>query len=223
MNAEIPLPHMEYILKPFLLFFLSSVICSTGSCCLWQIPEENATTEKMSWQNNTKQDTETLSKYTVKGRGWDVLYCSQVSIQSQNRRIPQVGRHSQGSSPTPALHKTTKIKLYVWDHCPKALWTLAAWDHAYCPGQPVSCPPRSGAAPVPNPQLPLPWHSSMPFPWALSLSQRAELSADPPFPGRSCSRHEASPQPALLWAEQTQRPELLPCTPCPQSDSLPSP
>lgn len=152
MNAEIPLPHMEYILKPFLLFFLSSVICSTGSCCLWQIPEENATTEKMSWQNNTKQDTETLSKYTVKGRGWDVLYCSQVSIQSQNRRIPQVGRHSQGSSPTPALHKTTKIKLYVWDHCPKALWTLAAWDHAYCPGQPVSCPPRSGAESFPGPK-----------------------------------------------------------------------
>ena len=25
-----------------------------------------------------------------------------------------------------------------------------------CPGQPVPCPPPSGADPVPNPQLPLP-------------------------------------------------------------------
>ena len=34
----------------------------------------------------------------------------------------------------------------------------------------------------------------MPFPRALSLSHRAELSAAPPLPVRSCSRHEASPQ-----------------------------
>jgi len=34
----------------------------------------------------------------------------------------------------------------------------------------------------------------MPFPPALSLSHRAELSAAPPLPVRSCSRHEASPQ-----------------------------
>ena len=34
----------------------------------------------------------------------------------------------------------------------------------------------------------------MPFPRALSLSHRAELSAAPPLPVRSCSRHEAFPQ-----------------------------
>ena len=34
----------------------------------------------------------------------------------------------------------------------------------------------------------------MPFPRALSLSHRAELSAAPPLPVRSCSRHQASPQ-----------------------------
>ena len=34
----------------------------------------------------------------------------------------------------------------------------------------------------------------MPFPRALSLSHRAELSAAPPLPARSCSCHEASPQ-----------------------------
>ena len=40
----------------------------------------------------------------------------------------------------------------------------------------------------------LPSHSSMPFPQALWLSQRAELRAAPLLPVRSCSRHEASPQ-----------------------------
>jgi len=65
---------------------------------------------------------------------------------------------------------------------------------AHSPGQPAPCPPPCGAAPVPNPQLPLPWHSSVPFPRALSLSHRAELSAAPPLPVRSCSRHQASPQ-----------------------------
>jgi len=52
--------------------------------------------------------------------------------------------------------------------------------------------PLSGADPVPNTQLHLPWHSSMPFPQA--LSQRAELSTATLLPGRSCSHHEASPQ-----------------------------
>ena len=69
-------------------------------------------------------------------------------------------------------------------------------------------PPPSGAAPVPNPQLPLPSHSSMPFPWALSLSHRAELSTAPLLPVRSWSCHQASPQ--LLGAL------AAPHAPCPQ-------
>ena len=77
---------------------------------------------------------------------------------------------------------------------------------AHSPGQPVPCPPPSGADPVPNPQLPLPWHSSMPFPRALSLSHRAELSAAPPLPVRSCSHHEASPQ--LLCSALSQPRDL---------------
>jgi len=52
----------------------------------------------------------------------------------------------------------------------------------------------SDAAPFPNPQLPLPWHSSMLFPRALLLSQKSELSAAPPLPVRSCSHLEAYPQ-----------------------------
>ena len=69
---------------------------------------------------------------------------------------------------------------------------------AHCPGQPAPCPSPSGEEPPPDPQLPLPWHSSTPFPRALSLSQRAELSAAPPLPERSCSHHEASPQLSAL-------------------------
>jgi len=81
---------------------------------------------------------------------------------------------------------------------------------AHCPGQPVSCPPLSGADPVPNPQLPLPWHSSTPFPRAPSLSHRAELSAAPPLPVRSCSRHEASPQ--LLCSGLSKPRDLSRCS-----------
>jgi len=75
---------------------------------------------------------------------------------------------------------------------------------AHSPGHSVPCPPPSGADPVPHPQLPLPWHSSMPFPQAVSLSYRAELSAAPPLPVRSHSHHEASTQSALLCDEQTR-------------------
>ena len=49
---------------------------------------------------------------------------------------------------------------------------------------------------------------SMPFPRALSLSQRAELSAAPRFPVRSCSRHEASPQ--LLCSALSKPRDLSP-------------
>ena len=57
-----------------------------------------------------------------------------------------------------------------------------------------SVPEHSGADPAPDTQLSLPWHSPMLFPWALSLSHRAELSAAPLLPVRSCSRHQASLQ-----------------------------
>jgi len=90
----------------------------------------------------------------------------------------------------PELEETRK------DH-PKSNWcslNSGTGGCAHSPGQPAPCPPPCGAAPVPNPQLPLPWHSSVPFPRALSLSHRAELSAAPPLPVRSCSRHQASPQ-----------------------------
>ena len=53
--------------------------------------------------------------------------------------------------------------------------------HARCPlVQTLSLPPICSAPP------PTQLHAIMPFPWALSLSQRAELSAAPPLPVRSC-------------------------------------
>ena len=55
--------------------------------------------------------------------------------------------------------------------------------------------------PFPSPPAAPPLTQLHPFPRALSLSQRAELSVAPLLPVRSCSRHQASPQPALLWAE----------------------
>ena len=99
-------------------------------------------------------------------------------------------------------YKTKKAEENATQHTTAiASWAPAAWGRAHCPGQAVPCPPPSGADPFPHPQLPLPRRSSMPFPRALSLSHRAELNAAPPVLMRSCSRHEASPQPALLWAK----------------------
>ena len=60
----------------------------------------------------------------------------------------------------------------------------------------------------------------MPFTQALSLPQRAELSAAPLLPVRSCGLHEASPQ--LLCSGLSKPGDLsAPHTPCP-SDSSPS-
>ena len=80
----------------------------------------------------------------------------------------------------PGLHTDhPKSKRYVqeWyqEQYPNSPWTPAAGGCAHCPGQPVPCPPHSVEEPYPNPQLPLPWQSSMPFPWALLLSQSAAL------------------------------------------------
>lgn len=62
-----------------------------------------------------------------------------------------------------------------------------------------------------TPSLTLPCPSSMPFPRVLSLSPESRAQR---LPLRSAceaaaGRHEASPQPALLWAEQTKGPQLL--------------
>jgi len=117
-------------------------------------------------------------------------------MKSQNHRVSWFGKDPKGSwsSAPGSTQDHAKFKPYFWEWCPNTPGALAAWGHAHCPGHPVLCPPPFGADPFPHPQLPLSWHSSMLFSRALSLSQRAELSAAPPLPVRSCSCHEASPQ-----------------------------
>jgi len=101
---------------------------------------------------------------------------SEQAQLSQNHWTSWVGRDPRGSSsPTLAPHRTTQtLSLRALSKC-----FLNSGSSGLCP---LSC----GAEP--------PQHSSMPFPQALSLSHRAELSAVPPLPVRSCSRHEGSPQ-----------------------------
>ena len=81
---------------------------------------------------------------------------------SRITEYPEFGKDPQGSSsPTPALHSSTKPS--------PVSQSSSTQGRAHCPGQPIPCPPPSGAQPFPHPQLPSP-HSSMPFPQALSLS-----------------------------------------------------
>jgi len=114
------------------------------------------------------------------------LFCEMKYPVSWNYRIiayPELEEiHNEHEVQLLYPHSHSKAWTHVWEWYPNTPWTLLAWGHAHCPGQPVPCPPPSGAHPVPNPQLPLPWHSSMRFPPALLLSQRAELSAAPPLP-----------------------------------------
>ena len=95
--------------------------------------------------------------------------------------------------------------LYTQPHKTQTLLCLRALSKCFLnSNSSVPCPLPSGAGSVPNPQLPLPRHSSMPFPRALSLSQRAELSSV-----RSCSRHQASPQ---LLCSGLNKPGDLSCS-----------
>ena len=79
---------------------------------------------------------------------------------------------------------------------------------------------HSGAEPVPNPQLPLPWHSSMPFPRALSLSSGADLSVAPLLLwGAAAAMRPPLSSSALLWANPGA--SAAPHTSWPPSRSLP--
>lgn len=130
------------------------------------------------------------------------------SIQSQNQKISQVGRDPRGSwCPAPDSTQHHPIQTLCLECAVPVLLNSSTWDCDSRPGQPVSCPPPSGEEPSPNPQLHLPWHSSMPFLRALSLTLRALLSAVPLLPVWSCSHHAAFHQPPLLLAERTKGPQ----------------
>jgi len=74
--------------------------------------------------------------------------------------------------------------------------------------------------PVPVPSYPLS-EETLPEPAPPLTQLRAAPGEQSPalLPVRSCSRHDASPQPPLLWAQQTQVPQprltFLPLKPFP--------
>ena len=81
-----------------------------------------------------------------------------------------------------------ETKSCVWEQCPNAPWTPCpvSWN-LFCAHHPLA--QNLSLTPPGSP----PQHSSMPFPQALSLSHRAELSTAHPLPVSSCSC-EGSPQ-----------------------------
>lgn len=112
--------------------------------------------------------------------GSDFVVCSQILNvflrYSQNDRISQVGRDSQGSL-SPTLGSTKhhpKSKHCVWECCPKTHWTLSAWGYAHCPGESVSYPPPSGKEPFPNTRLTL--HAILLDPVTVSRKQSSNLN-----------------------------------------------
>lgn len=98
---------------------------------------------------------------------------------------------------------------YGKEWCPNAPWAPAAQSRAHCPGS-CSMPTALWGIAFSSPPL------DLPLTIAVSREQSSELSAAPALPMRCCGPpREVSPQPPLLWAEQTKGPQLLPSTPCP--------
>ena len=104
---------------------------------------------------------------------------SVVRLESQNILS---WKGTPGITESNSRFYTAPPKPSIWERCP----------NAHCHGQPAPCAPPSGEEPFPDPQLLLPWHSSMPRPLLLSPESRGQHCL--PLPVRSCSRHEASPQ-----------------------------
>ena len=82
-----------------------------------------------------------------------------LSWKRHASRAQPLSPQSIYSNPNPTAQSSVPGLPELWQLWGAALWALS-----------------SGAEPVPHPHQPLPWHSTMPFPRALSLSQRAELS-----------------------------------------------
>lgn len=97
---------------------------------------------------------------------------------------------------------------------PNAPLTLAAWYCDHYPDLPVPCPLPFGAKPFPDLHL-TQLHA---IPWALSLSQKAELSGALRSLCGAVGCHEASTQPALRWTHPGT--SAAPHTSCPL-DPLP--
>ena len=141
----------------------------------------------------------------VSGSCWHFSSCLIPSVTGLNSIVVKISclrireySELEGTHKDYGVHLLPPCKTTQWPYfqvLSKHCWTLTVRGHAYSPREPV---PEPNHPLVKNlsltPNLTLPWGSPMPFPRALSLSQRAELSADPPLPVRSCSRQEASSQ-----------------------------
>ena len=112
--------------------------------------------------------------------------------------MPWVGRAPHGSwSPTPgSTQDHLKPKLNVWEYWPNAPWTQAALGCAHYPEEPVPCPPPSGKEPFSN------IHS-------LGSHCFHQSRAQPSIPCEELQLPWGLPSAPMLWAEQTQGPQLL--------------
>ena len=79
------------------------------------------------------------------------FFSTSSTAVSQNHRVGRDPQRSPSSNPG-STKDHPKFKSYFWEHYLTAPWTAAAQGCAHCPGQPVLCPPPSGAEPFPNPQ-----------------------------------------------------------------------
>lgn len=102
----------------------------------------------------------------------------------------------------PAVHSFTFLRCFGF--CVKT-----PVSHAHCHGA-VPCPPSCGAESLPDPHLPLPWHSPMPFPGVLlqSPDRRAQCCPFSPIV-KSCRSWWGLASAPLLWNKQTIGPQPL--------------
>lgn len=104
---------------------------------------------------------------------------------------------------SPWLHKgPPKNQIRDWEHC-QDTWTPAAWSCDHCPWEPVPVPnhPLSEEH-FPNLKLspPLTQPHAVPSVPVAVTERRAQRCPSTPLMS-SCSCHETSSQPPLLWAE----------------------
>ena len=156
--------------------------------------------------------------------------CPQLMLQTpKDHRTPYIlaagadpPKCPQGTEPYEILSWKGPIRITEsnsWLHTKNQTTRLRTLSKRSLNSSTQGCAHRPVVQPLSlTPSCPSP-DSSMPFPRALSLSHRAELSAAPPLPVRSCSRHEAFPQ--LLCSALSNHSGLhAPHTPCPADPSL---
>ena len=108
--------------------------------------------EKGMNTNKAKQDMERprQKKIIIKKIIFFLIACESIwpVRRPLNHRLSQVGRDPQG---TPTPHSTTQNPNPVAEITVTTLPEIRHWGCAHCPGQPVPCPPPSGAEPFPGP------------------------------------------------------------------------